>query len=183
MIVGAHKNLKRYFDIVTVIIPRHLNRVDSICEMLNNQRVTFSLRSQINEKTPENIGEILCVDSFGEVGTFYRLADICFVGGTLVPIGGHNVYEPVALKKPVIYGPHIENVIEVCALLEEKEIAFKAKNPMDIYNICKKLLSSPTQLKEISQKAAALNRNSPLAKIDKIIQLKKILAEQDLFEN
>ena len=182
-IVGAHKNLKRYFDIVTVIIPRHLNRVDSICEMLNNQRVTFSLRSQINEKTPENIGEILCVDSFGEVGTFYRLADICFVGGTLVPIGGHNVYEPVALKKPVIYGPHIENVIEVCALLEEKEIAFKAKNPMDIYNICKKLLSSPTQLKEISQKAAALNRNSPLAKIDKIIQLKKILAEQDLFEN
>ena len=66
---------------------------------------------------------------------------------------------------------------------EEKGVAFRAKNQMDIYNICKKLLSSPTQLKEISQKASALNRNSPLAKIDKIIQLKKILAEQDLFEN
>ena len=177
-IVKAHKNLKQCFDLITVIIPRHLNRVKSICEMLNKQRVTFSLRSEIDLKNKDNFGEILCVDSFGEVGTFFRAADVCFVGGTLVPIGGHNVYEPIILKKPVVYGPYTDNVKELCAFLEEKGVAFRVSDPIAVHNVCKKLFSSPELIKEISAKAAEINKSNPLARIDKIIRLKEILSEE-----
>ena len=146
--------------------------------MLNKQRVTFSLRSEIDLKNKDNFGEILCVDSFGEVGTFFRAADVCFVGGTLVPIGGHNVYEPIILKKPVVYGPYTDNVKELCAFLEEKGVAFRVSDPIAVHNVCKKLFSSPELIKEISAKAAEINKSNPLARIDKIIRLKEILSEE-----
>ena len=181
-IVAAHQNLKHNFDIITVIIPRHLNRVPEICDMLKKQRVKFSLRSKIDSiKTSTELGEVFLVDSFGEVGTFYRLADICFVGGTLVPIGGHNIYEPVALKKPVLFGPYLENVLEMSDFLINSGVAFRADNPIAIHGVCKKLLSDPKLLKEISQKATAVNRNNPLVQIDKIINIEKVLSEEKLF--
>lgn len=168
IILEAHKKLRTIFSIVTIIIPRHLTRVSRVCEIFQQQKVAFSLRSD-----PKNDSEVFCVDSFGEIGTFFRLADICFVGGSLVPVGGHNIYEPVALGKPVLHGPFMDNALEVRDLLTQKKVAFEVKNADDIFEICNDLFSDPTKLKQMVKLAAQIAKNESLKQIDRTIVFHK----------
>jgi 3-deoxy-D-manno-octulosonic-acid transferase len=64
-------------------------------------------------------GDVLLVDTVGELLKLYAAADVVFVGGSLVPVGGHNVLEAALLKKPVLFGPHMENFREIARLLTE----------------------------------------------------------------
>ncbi|MDR0678494.1 MAG: 3-deoxy-D-manno-octulosonic acid transferase [Holosporaceae bacterium] len=171
-ILEAHKKLKAKFDLVTFIIPRHLTRVGKICEIFTNYDVKFSLRSENNFSLD---AEIFCVDTFGEVGTFFRLADVCFVGGSLVPIGGHNIYEPVMLGRPVLHGPFMDNALEVTEMLKQKQIAFEVKNADEIYKVCCELLLNPEKLKKICELAVDMTQNRSLEQIDSIVSLQKIL--------
>jgi 3-deoxy-D-manno-octulosonic-acid transferase len=171
IILEAHKGLKTKFDIVTIIIPRHLTRVKRICEIFQKHNVTFSFRSQ----EPIVNGEVFCIDTFGEMGTFFRLADLCFVGGSLVPVGGHNIYEPVAFGKPVLHGPFMDNALAVKKFLEQKQIAFEVKNAEDIIKVCSGLLGDAAKLKRITQQAFAATKNKSLKQIDDYVQLPKIL--------
>jgi 3-deoxy-D-manno-octulosonic-acid transferase len=125
----------------------------------------------------KNLSEIYCVDTFGEVGTFLRLADVCFVGGSLVPIGGHNIYEPVALRKPVLHGPFMDNALEVRDFLRANGLAFEVKNADDIYKICDELLSNEESLKSVSEKALSVTKNESLQKINKIMQLERFFSK------
>ena len=172
IILEAHKKLRKHFDIVTIIIPRHLTRVKRVCEIIENYNCSFSLRSETSE---DSKCEVYCIDTFGEVGTFFRLADVCFVGGSLVEIGGHNIYEPVALGKPVLFGPYMENAMEVRDFLKEKELGFEVNNSDDICNTCEQLLSGNT-LKNIHERALSITKNNSLNQIDEIMQLSKILS-------
>lgn len=173
IILEAYKKLKKHFDIVIIIIPRHLTRVKRVCEIIKNHNCSFVLRSAVEKNTnPKH--DVYCIDTFGEVGTFFRLADICFVGGSLVEIGGHNIYEPVALGKPVLYGPYMENAIEVRDLLKEKDVGFEVSSSDDIYNVCKELLLGNT-LQKIRERTLSITKNNSLKQIDRIMQLSKIL--------
>jgi 3-deoxy-D-manno-octulosonic-acid transferase len=179
IILEAHKLLKSKFnDIVTIIIPRHLTRIKRVCEIFQKHNVTFSLRSELKSvlksvlKSASKLelkSEIFCVDTFGEIGTFFRLADVCFVGGSLVPIGGHNIYEPIALGKPVLHGPYMANALEVRDLLQKKQVAYEVKDPQEIYDICFDLLSDPQKLKKISKLAKELTHNESLEQIDNAV--------------
>ena len=171
-IIEAHKKLRKKYDIVTIIIPRHLTRVKRVCEIIKNHGCSFALRSEIDENSK---CEIYCVDTFGEVGTFFRLADICFVGGSLVEVGGHNIYEPVALGKPVLFGPHMENALEVRDFLKDKGVGFEVNSRDDICDIFERLLSGNT-LKNIRERALSITKNNSLNQIDEIMQLSKILS-------
>jgi 3-deoxy-D-manno-octulosonic-acid transferase len=75
------------------------------------------LRSRL-ESRPLAAGEVLILDSYGELAATFAVASLAFVGGTLVPVGGHNVSEPVHAGCPVLYGPHIANVRKVVQILE-----------------------------------------------------------------
>ncbi|MDR2645576.1 MAG: 3-deoxy-D-manno-octulosonic acid transferase [Holosporaceae bacterium] len=171
IIQEAHKKLKANFDMVTIIIPRHLTRVKKICEIFQKHNVTFSLRSE----NPIKNSEVFCVDTFGEIGTFIRLADLCFVGGSLIPVGGHNIYEPVALGKPVLHGPFMANALAVRDFLHQKQVAFEVKNAADISEICTNLFSDSAKLKSICQRARKISTNKALQQIDNVVQLSKIL--------
>ncbi|MDR2067671.1 MAG: 3-deoxy-D-manno-octulosonic acid transferase [Holosporaceae bacterium] len=174
IIIDAHKKLKNNFDLVTVIIPRHTARVKNICALLKKQGLNFSLRSEIIDDSPTK-SEIFCVDTFGEVGTFFRLADLCFVGGSLTPVGGHNIYEPVALGKPVLHGPFMDNALEVRDFLREKKVAFEVKDVGEIVKICADFFSNEKKLRAVSKQAASACRNESLKQIDEIMQLEKLL--------
>jgi 3-deoxy-D-manno-octulosonic-acid transferase len=171
IILEAHKKLKTIFPIVTFIIPRHLTRVEKICEILGRHKTAFSLRS-----APNKDSEIFCVDSFGEIGTFFRLADMCFVGGSLVPKGGHNIYEPVALGKPVLHGPFMDNAEEVRDFLRQKKVAFEVKNADDIFEICRDFFSDQTKSEQIAKLAAQAAGNESLKQTDLLLDeaMKKI---------
>lgn len=180
IILEAHKKLREKYDLVTVIIPRHLTRVKRVCEIIEKHgEERFVLRSKIEmgNDCSDKI-DIVVVDTFGEVGTFFRIADICFVGGSLVPIGGHNLHEPVALGKPVLHGIHTENCREIKDMLASAGVAFEVKNAEEIYDVCNRLLSRRDELGRICERCLATTKNDALKQIDAAMQLSDILKEK-----
>lgn len=172
VVLEAHKIMSRKFDVFTVIVPRHTTRVRKICDEIIAKDLSFFLRSEIDSCSGKY--DVCVVDTFGEVGTFFRLADVCFVGGSLVPIGGHNLYEPVSLGKPVLHGPHVENALEVCNLLHKNGVAFKVHDESEIAEICARFFEDEKLAEKIRDRAVSLTNNKSLEQIDRMIDLKKL---------
>jgi 3-deoxy-D-manno-octulosonic-acid transferase len=93
----------------TVIAPRHLERLDAVEREFASRGRKVRRRSRLSQG-PLAAGEVLLVDTMGELASLYALADVAFVGGSLAPVGGHNLLEPVAAGVPVLHGPHVEKV-------------------------------------------------------------------------
>jgi 3-deoxy-D-manno-octulosonic-acid transferase len=98
-----------------VLVPRHPARFGAVADLLRRSRVAFVTRSSAAAVAGDT--EVLLVDTHGELMQFYAAADVAFVGGSLVPIGGHNLLEPAALAKPILTGPHLFNAGAVAQLL------------------------------------------------------------------
>lgn len=173
IILEAHKLLiEKGIDLITVIIPRHLTRVKDVCNTIKRHELSYVLRSEINLQNDGDVcnclgRQIVCVDTFGDVGTFFRIADVCFVGGTLVPIGGHNIYEPVALGKPVLHGKHMNNGLETRDFLKSKNVAFEVNGPDDIRDAFCRLIQ---QREAISELCLAATKNEALNQVDSVIE-------------
>jgi len=106
----AFKRLQKSHPEVTIILaPRDPDRADQIAILAKQQGLTATLRSQ----TGKNLSDILLIDSLGELIYFYAMADIGFVGGSLVDEGGHNPIEPAVFSIPVLFGPHMEDFQEI----------------------------------------------------------------------
>jgi 3-deoxy-D-manno-octulosonic-acid transferase len=103
---------------VLVLVPRIVGRFDSVAEWLRSEGVAFARRSQ---GAPPLIAgcNVLLVDTLGELMGFYAAAEVAFVGGTLVPVGGHNLLEPAALGLALVCGPHTHSAPQVAQLLAE----------------------------------------------------------------
>jgi len=106
---------------VLLIAPRHLERLTRVEELITQEgyrhlrktRMKDSGRGSVNEEP-----EIILLDTLGELDRYYLVADLIFVGGSLVPVGGHNVLEVAACRKPVFFGPHMGNFQEIADQLE-----------------------------------------------------------------
>lgn len=105
-------------QLVLVLVPRHPERCRLVVEMLHTAGLSCLLRSEI-EAGPDPLasGMVLVGDTLGEMLRYYAVADLVFVGGSLVPVGGHNVLEAALVGKPVLYGPHMHNFKEISRLL------------------------------------------------------------------
>ena len=111
-IAAAHAILQRNLpDILTIIVPRHPARAPEIESVLANHDLTCAVRSR-NEAV-ENEAGFLLADTMGELGLFFRLTDVAFVGGSLVPHGGQNPIEPARLGCAIVHGPHMENFLAI----------------------------------------------------------------------
>jgi len=99
-----------------LLVPRHPERFGGVAELLASRGVPFERRSAGAPVMPEC--PVLLVDSVGELAFLYAAADVAFVGGSLVPVGGHNLVEPAALGVPVVTGPYQDNGRDVAELLE-----------------------------------------------------------------
>jgi 3-deoxy-D-manno-octulosonic-acid transferase len=94
-------------QVILLIAPRHPERFQVVYQLCEQRGVKVGLRSQ-----PQSIdmqSEVVVLDSLGELLSFYSVSDYAFVGGSMVAVGGHNVLEPIALKVPVLCGPHMQN--------------------------------------------------------------------------
>ncbi len=101
---------------VLVLAPRHPERAAAVAELVKNTGFVFRRRS--DGEAPLKAGQVLLLDTLGELARFYSAADMAFVGGSLVPLGGHNLLEPAALSLPVLAGPHLANVHDIAELLK-----------------------------------------------------------------
>ncbi len=115
-VLAAHRTLlSSHPDALLILVPRHPERFDSVHGLCQQQGFKTVRRSSAQAVTPDV--SVLLGDTMGELLFLYALADNAFVGGSLVPNGGHNLLEPAALAKPVLSGPHLFNFLEIAALL------------------------------------------------------------------
>jgi 3-deoxy-D-manno-octulosonic-acid transferase len=112
-LLTAFKQLKNAIpNVLLTIAPRHPERFQVVYNLCQQMGFNTGLRSQAETINP-NL-DIMVIDSMGELLGFYQISDFAFVGGSLVPIGGHNVLEPIAMEVPVFTGPHMQNSKSIC---------------------------------------------------------------------
>ncbi len=117
ILVDAHRTLAGFFpSLLTVIVPRHPDRGTAIARMLVSSGLNAALRSR--EELPTGATDIYVADTMGELGLFYRLAPIVFMGGSLVPHGGQNPIEAIKLGASIVHGPHVFNFTDVYEALD-----------------------------------------------------------------
>ena len=118
LLLGAHAVLERAVrGALLVLVPRHPQRFAGVAALLERRGLVFDRRGRSETVRPE--AQVLLLDTMGELTAFYAASDVAFVGGSLVPVGGHNLLEPAALGVPVITGPHTQNGPEIARLLIE----------------------------------------------------------------
>ncbi|MEM6464987.1 MAG: 3-deoxy-D-manno-octulosonic acid transferase [Pseudomonadota bacterium] len=111
-VLKAHRQARRAdHSLLLILVPRHPERADEIEEAFTAEGVHLARRSRDEMPNPQT--EVYLADTLGEMGLWYRLAMVSFVGGSLVPIGGHNPYEPALLGSAIMTGPHVANFRQV----------------------------------------------------------------------
>ena len=116
-VADAHAALSRRFPgLLTILAPRHPERSAAVAALLEGRGLATARHAAGAAIGPESA--VYLVDTLGELGLVYRLADVAFVGGSLAPRGGHNPLEPARLDCALVAGPHMENFAEACAALE-----------------------------------------------------------------
>jgi len=164
LIGKLHKKLKRSEKkLITIIIPRHINRTNEIINDLNNLDLNCITHSS-NQKLRKNT-DIYLVDSYGESSKFYSLTNVCFVGGSIIKHGGQNPLEPARLGNYIISGPNVKNFKEIYAFLNNLKISSTTSNILTMESII---------LKKLKTKIA--NKN-----IKKIIKIGNDVLEKNLF--
>lgn len=114
-----------------IIAPRHPKRCTQIIQLTQKHNLSYQRYSQ-NQVCGDNI-DVLLVDTLGELLSFYSLADICFIGGSLVRQGGHNMLEAAAFKKPILFGQYTFNFPEICQQLLQLKGAIQVQNIDDLF--------------------------------------------------
>jgi len=117
IVLAAHRQLReRLPEALMVLAPRYPQRFDSVVALVQGAGFRLERRSRSNAQDPL---DVLVLDTLGELMDFYAAADVAFVGGSLVPVGGHNLLEPAALGLPVLSGPHQFNSPDIARTLNE----------------------------------------------------------------
>jgi 3-deoxy-D-manno-octulosonic-acid transferase len=142
--------LGRFPKLKLLLAPRHIKNAGLFQRKLAQVKVSSVLRSRI--KSGDASQRVLVMDTVGELSLAYHLSRVAFVGGTLVPIGGHNVMEPALSAVPVLFGPHTQNVSEAADLLLARGGGFQANSARELVPTLTRLLD-PAQSRSAGEKA------------------------------
>lgn len=116
LILQAHKKILQHFpNALLILVPRHPERFNKVANLC---RADFSIARRSEHQLPEDNTQIYLGDTMGELRLLYAASDVAFVGGSLVPIGGHNPIEPALLNLPIINGPHFHNFKMITTQIE-----------------------------------------------------------------
>ncbi|MBE0494579.1 MAG: lipid IV(A) 3-deoxy-D-manno-octulosonic acid transferase [Thiomicrospira sp.] len=109
LMLQAHQTLRQQHpDALLILVPRHADRFEAVANELKQHNINFAQRSQNQTIQPES--SVYFADTIGELMLWFAVSDVAFIGGSLVPFGGHNILEPAALSKPVISGQYHQNL-------------------------------------------------------------------------
>lgn len=166
IIITIHQKLKKYFpDILTIIAPRHPNRLPEIVKIIPTNLKT-AIRSK--NQSAENC-EIYLADTMGEMGTFYALSKISLICGSLLDnIGGHNPFEAIQLKSVILSGNFVKNFKEVYQNLSTSGLCLMVKDQEELFFYLLKLLKDKNYFQSQKQKIEDFSQDNS-AVVDKII--------------
>ncbi len=142
IVLRAWKGLRERFPALRLIIaPRHVDRAGEIRALVEAEGFPVRLRSRVaGEDASETV---LVVDTMGELMNFFAAADVVFLGGSLVPVGGHNLLEPAAQGRAVLFGPHVESMEDVAQALIDEKAGWRVAGSVDIIQAASDLFSDP----------------------------------------
>jgi 3-deoxy-D-manno-octulosonic-acid transferase len=168
-----------YPSMVLIVAPRHPERPERVREIeaVADERALPCIRRSALAERGRGEAVVIIVDTFGELASAYRLGQIIFVGGSLVPVGGHNVLEAAVYGRPVLFGPHMHNFQAIGDLMRAEECGIEVKGRDDLIRCVEALLENPERYRVLGERARALvlrNRGA-LARTVEIVE--RYLAE------
>ncbi len=142
-----------------VVAPRHPHRFDSVTRLLRASSLRVVRRSQLDSS--ESIDPtVVVVDTIGELAHLYAIADLVFVGGSLTPVGGHNLIEAAHFKKPILFGPHMENFREISEVFLASYAALQVQTVQELQNKMRELLRDATTRRWLGGNARKVIRDN-----------------------
>lgn len=155
-LLEAHQQLIQQIpNALLILVPRHPHYFDQLASHLSKSNITFR-RWQDWYQTDQSLDtdcQVLLVDTLGQLMLAYQIANACFVGGSLVPWGGHNLLEPAALAKPIIAGIHNHNFAEIEAGLLAAEAMSLVQDSDSLYQALLNVYQAPTQAQQQGERA------------------------------
>ena len=136
---------------VMLLAPRHPERFGEVAALLQESELQFRRRSEWNGESVA--GKVLLIDTIGELSSLYALADIAFVGGSLVPRGGHNIIEPAQHGVPILVGEHTENFRDIIDLFKSRD-AVRIARPDNLAATFLRLLADDPERRALGRRAA-----------------------------
>lgn len=158
-----------------ILAPRHPERAAEVAAILDRRQLDFVKRT--DNRLPEKAAAVLLLDTFGELGLAYAVAETVFVGGSLTDIGGHNVLEAAAQAKPVIYGPFMHKAKESKRLLEEADAGFTARDAAELVKIIKEITSDRRRYQKRAAAAKAAVLSNQGAALDTALLVAELIKE------
>ena len=148
LVLEAHRAaLAESPELVLVIAPRHPERTGEVLALLARKGWASIRRSELPVAVTSTempaVPPVIVLDTVGELATLYAIADVVFVGGSLVPVGGHNLLEAAQRRKPVLVGPHVANFRESTSLLESVGAAVVVRDAVELSRELRRLLADP----------------------------------------
>jgi len=149
LILDAFSELrKRHRDLTLLIAPRHPDRFDAVERTIRSRGFTCTRRTRL-----ERGADVLLLDSVGELAFTFRHASVVFVGGSLVPRGGHNILEPAAFSNPIVFGPYMENFRDIRDLFIGAQAAIEVRNEAELAPAIDRLLTDTQRAAELGARA------------------------------
>jgi 3-deoxy-D-manno-octulosonic-acid transferase len=153
IILKVFERLRPDFPSLRLIIaPRNIGRAESIQQLCLRKGFTSVLRTAISSVREPY--DILILNTIGELGRIYGIGKICFVGGSLVPEGGHNLLEPAGFGRPVLFGPHTDDFVVMSQLLAETGGGHAVKDSDELLETMKSLLMDRDLCQSMGKKAS-----------------------------
>jgi len=143
-----------------VLAPRHPQRADEVAAIVENAGIPFRRLTETAGYEPLGCGEILLVDKVGELMNLYALADIGFVGGSMVPKGGHNLLEPASCGLPVVFGQQMANFREIATLVNACQAGVQVADAAELGSVLRRLVQDKGERERLGSRGLEMIRKN-----------------------
>jgi 3-deoxy-D-manno-octulosonic-acid transferase len=168
-VLFAHEQVRKQFpDALLVLVPRHPERFAAVRSLLHKQGLNFVARTDGVPCTSDT--EVYLGDTMGDVPLFYAAANVAFVGGSLVPIGGHNLLEPAALGRPVVTGPHLFHTQDIAGKFEKLGASISVSNAAQLGEAVTDLFANEPMATDIGNRGMEIVQQNKGA-LDRLLKL------------
>jgi 3-deoxy-D-manno-octulosonic-acid transferase len=170
-------------ELVLVLAPRHIERAAQVEATVRAAGLPVMRRSMMESLPRASVSgsRVIILDSRGELAWLYKEATVAFVGGTLVPIGGHNLLEPAVWGKPVFFGPHTDHCAEMAELLIRADGAVQVHDAQELVRRMTEVLLDDSRLLELGRAARRVVEENQGALQVCLDQIARLLSDRDAF--
>ena len=172
VLTAYRKLLDRQPDLLLVLVPRHPQRFDPVADLIGKSGLSYLRRTAGRPCSLET--QVFLGDTMGELTLFYAAGDVVFVGGSLVPVGGHNLLEPAALGLPIITGPHMFNAQDIADMFLRRDACRLVNDVGELADTVGELFDQPARARQLGDNARRIleeNRGALWKLLDLIVPL------------